>query len=231
MKKRILVVDDEPDILELVRFNLEKEGFEVKTVQNGEEALRWVNRHAPDCIILDLMLPGMDGLEICRRIKGSEALQSIPILMLTAKAEETDMVIGLEVGADDYITKPFSPKVLVARVRAALRRHQDPAPSPRILSVQGIEIDLDQHLVRVDGHKVELSATEFALLELLARRPGWVFTRAQIIDEIKGKDYPVTERSVDVQILSLRKKLMERGACIVTVRGVGYKLEQEACGS
>lgn len=231
MKKRILVVDDEPDILELVRFNLEKEGFEVKTVQNGEEALRWVNRHAPDCIILDLMLPGMDGLEICRRIKGSEALQSIPILMLTAKAEETDMVIGLEVGADDYITKPFSPKVLVARVRAALRRHQDPAPSPRILSVQGIEIDLDQHQVRVDGHKVELSATEFALLELLARRPGWVFTRAQIIDEIKGKDYPVTERSVDVQILSLRKKLMERGACIVTVRGVGYKLEQEACGS
>jgi len=227
MRKRILVVDDEPDILELVRFNLEKEGFEVKTVQNGEEALRWVNRHAPDCIILDLMLPGLNGLEVCKRIKGSDSLGSIPILMLTAKAEETDMVIGLEIGADDYITKPFSPKVLVARVRAALRRHNDPTPSPRTISVQGIEIDLDQHQVRVDGQKVELSATEFALLELLARKPGWVYSRAQIIDEIKGKDYPVTERSVDVQILSLRKKLMDRGKCIVTVRGVGYKLEPD----
>ena len=220
-------MDDEPDILELVRFNLEKEGFEVKTVQNGEEALRWVNRNVPDCIVLDLMLPGLDGLEVCRRIKGSVALRSIPILMLTAKAEETDMVIGLEVGADDYITKPFSPKVLVARVRAVLRRHEDPAPPPRAFSVHGIEIDVDQHQVRVDGQMVELSATEFALLELLARKPGWVYSRAQIIDEIKGKDYPVTERSVDVQILSLRRKLLHRGSCIVTVRGVGYKLEPE----
>ncbi|MCX7788189.1 MAG: response regulator [Spirochaetes bacterium] len=231
MKKRILVVDDEPDILELVRFNLEKEGFEVKTVQNGEEALRWVNRHVPDCIILDLMLPGLDGIEVCRRIKGTESLRPIPILMLTAKAEETDMVIGLEIGADDYITKPFSPKVLVARVRAALRRNKDTALAPQTISVQGIEIDLNKHEVRVDGHKVELSATEFALLELLARKPGWVYSRAQIIDGIKGKDYPVTERSVDVQILSLRKKLMERGKCIVTVRGVGYKLEPDVCES
>lgn len=228
MKKRILVVDDEPDILELVRFNLEKEGFEVKTVQNGEEALRWVNRLVPDCIILDLMLPGLDGLEVCRRIKGSETLRSIPILMLTAKAEETDTVIGLEVGADDYITKPFSPKILVARVRAALRRHTDPTPFPRTLSVGGIEMDLDQHQVKVDGQPVELSATEFALLELLARKPGWVFSRAQIIDAVKGKDYPVTERSVDVQILSLRRKLSTRKSCIVTVRGVGYKLEPDA---
>ncbi|MFQ3619764.1 MAG: response regulator transcription factor [Spirochaetales bacterium] len=224
-KKQILVVDDEPDILELVRFNLEKEGFLVKTVENGEDALKWAHRTVPDCIILDLMLPGLDGLEVCRRLKQSEMLRNIPVIMLTAKAEETDMVIGLELGADDYITKPFSPKVLVARVRAALRRLSEPTASPQPIVVQGIQIDPDRHEVYVEDRKVELTATEFALLELLARRPGWVFSRSQIIDAIKGKDYPVTERSVDVQILSLRKKLHPQGECIVTVRGVGYKLE------
>ena len=148
--------------------------------------------------------------------------------MLTAKAEESDTVIGLELGADDYITKPFSPRVLVARVRTAVRRVSDiPEQPDQLLSVNGIEIDPERHLVRVDGKRVELSATEFSLLELLARKPGWVFSRSRIIDAIKGKDYPVTERSVDVQILSLRKKLGSRGNCIETVRGVGYKLEPE----
>ncbi len=228
MKKKILIVDDEQDILELVRFNLEREGFEVVTGENGEEALRLAERYTPDCILLDIMLPGLDGWEVCRRLKRSEHLRKIPVIMLTAKAEESDTVIGLELGADDYITKPFSPKVLVARVRTAVRRVSDVPEQPdQLLSVNGIEIDPERHLVRVDGKRVELSATEFSLLELLARKPGWVFSRSRIIDAIKGKDYPVTERSVDVQILSLRNMLGSRGNCIETVRGLGYKLEPD----
>jgi two-component system phosphate regulon response regulator PhoB len=228
-RERILVVDDEHDILELIRFNLERGGYTVFTVDTGEAALAQTSRVDPDLLVLDLMLPGLDGVEVCRRLKKSEDTRSIPILMLTAKAEDSDIVTGLEVGADDYVTKPFSPKVLVARVRAILRRHRDAGAtdSGDKLLVHGITIDIARHEVWIDGEQVPLSATEFAILVFLARNPGWVFSRNKIIDTVKGKDYPVTERSVDVQILGLRKKLGEKGRLVQTVRGVGYRLRAE----
>ncbi|TVR03933.1 MAG: DNA-binding response regulator [Spirochaetaceae bacterium] len=226
----ILVVDDEPDILELISYNLEKEGHSVTTVQTGEDALHAVRTNRPDVIILDLMLPGVDGVDVCRTIKRDPELSSIPVLMLTARTEDSDIVAGLEVGADDYITKPFSPKVLAARVRTALRRTPtgiETTSQHSGVSIHGITIDVSRHQVLLQGNMVPLSATEFAILEFLARNPGWVFSRMRIIDAIRGKDYPVTERSVDVQILGLRKKLGELGSLIETVRGVGYRMRAE----
>lgn len=224
---RILIVDDERDILELITYNLEREGYRVESVTSGEEALIRALKFAPALIVLDLMLPGLDGMEVCRRLKRNDATRHIRVLMLTAKSEDADVVTGLELGADDYVTKPFSPKVLVARVRAALRRSSgdDPEPMETRLEVHDIAIDLSRHEVLVGDEKVALSATEFGILEFLARNPGWVFSRSQIIDSVKGKDYPVTERSVDVQILGLRKKLGDRASYIQTVRGVGYRLQ------
>lgn len=224
----VLVVDDEPDILELISYNLEKEGYSVTTVQTGEDALHSVRTNRPDVIILDLMLPGVDGVDVCRKIKRDPESRSIPVLMLTARTEDSDIVAGLEVGADDYITKPFSPKVLAARVRTALRRTTNDASSQQgNVSIHGITIDVSRHEVLLRGELVPLSATEFAILEFLARNPGWVFSRMRIIDAIRGKDYPVTERSVDVQILGLRKKLGDLGSVIETVRGVGYRMRSE----
>ena len=227
--ERILVVDDERDILELIRFNLEREGFTVFTVDTGEAALSQTNRIRPDLVVLDLMLPGVDGTEVCRRLRHDEATQAIPVLMLTARTEDSDIVTGLEVGADDYVTKPFSPRVLVARIRAILRRGSAEADGEdrQVVRIHGIRIDISQHEVWIDDRQVHLSATEFAILVFLARNPGWVFSRNKIIDTVKGKDYPVTERSVDVQILGLRKKLGEKGKLIQTVRGVGYRLQAE----
>lgn len=227
--ERILVVDDEHDILELIRFNLEREGFEVYTVDTGEAALAQANRIRPDLVVLDLMLPGLDGVEVCRRLKESADTRGIPVIMLTAKAEDSDIVAGLEIGADDYVTKPFSPKVLIARMRAILRRQTPPDEEPvgDVLSIHGIRIDISRHEVWIDDRQVQLSATEFAILVFLAKNPGWVFSRNKIIDTVKGKDYPVTERSVDVQILGLRKKLGEQGRLVQTVRGVGYRLQAE----
>ncbi len=229
-KERILVVDDEEDIRELIGYNLEKEGYLVAAVKTGEEALDSISRAAPDVVILDLMLPGVDGLEVCRRLKMQGHTRTIPILMLTAKSEDTDIVAGLELGADDYVTKPFSPKVLVAHLRAVLRRSRDSAnrADSTFLRIHNITIDVDRHEVTVDGRMVSLSATEFAILEYFARSPGWVFSRNRIIDAVKGKDYPVTERSVDVQILGLRKKLGAAGDYIETIRGVGYRIQAEA---
>lgn len=227
-KKKILVVDDEQDILELIRYNLEKEGYQVRTVSSGEAALTDAERNLPDCIVLDLMLPGLDGLEVCRRLKQREDLRFIPVIMLTAKSEDTDIVTGLELGADDYVTKPFSPKVLTARIRTVLRRgteEEQQEEKEKKIRVHEILIDVSRHEVSCRGVPVELSATEFSILEFLARNPGWVFSRSKIIDAVKGKDYPVTERSVDVQILGLRKKLGEQGKHIQTVRGVGYRLQ------
>ncbi len=227
--ERILVVDDERDILELIRFNLEREGFTVFTVDTGEAALSQTNRIRPDLVVLDLMLPGVDGTEVCRRLRHDEATQAIPVLMLTARTEDSDIVTGLEVGADDYVTKPFSPRVLVARIRAILRRGGAEADGEdrQVVRIHGIRIDISQHEVWIDERQVHLSATEFAILVFLARNPGWVFSRNKIIDTVKGKDYPVTERSVDVQILGLRKKLGEKGKLVQTVRGVGYRLQAE----
>ncbi|MFP3959895.1 MAG: response regulator [Spirochaetaceae bacterium] len=223
----ILVVDDETDILELITYNLETHGYTVVTVQSGEEALRRVNDTEPDLIVLDLMLPGQDGLSVCRALKADPATAAIPILMLTAKSEDSDVVRGLELGADDYLTKPFSPKVLVARIRAVLRRRSERGELGAAKSIRAgkLLIDRNRHEVRTDdGKKIDLSSTEFEILWFLASHPTWVFSRAKIIDAIRGEDYAVTERAVDVQILGLRRKLGTYGSYIQTVRGVGYRL-------
>jgi two-component system alkaline phosphatase synthesis response regulator PhoP len=226
-KEHILVVEDEEDILELLRYNLTKEGFRVTGVTSGEEALRSAKTLLPDLVLLDLMLPGVDGLEICRLLKQDNRTQHLPVVMVTAKGEEADIVAGLELGADDYVTKPFSPRVLLARVRSVLRRRTRTVPGDADpVSIHGILIHPGRHEVVVEGQIVDLTATEFRLLHLLARRPGWVFTRAQIVLGVHGDDYPVSDRSVDVQVVGLRKKLGSAGQFVETVRGVGYRLKE-----
>ena len=222
---RILVVDDEDDLLELVRYNLAKEGYDVACVGSGEEALKVARKDPPDLIVLDLMLPAVDGLEVCRRLKGDARTREVPIVMLTAKSEEGDMIAGLDRGADDYIAKPFSPRVLTARIKALLRRHdaKRQAEAELTIEVHELVINPGRHEATLAGRLLELTYTEFALLLFLARRPGWAYTRPQIVDAVKGEDYPVTERSVDVQIAGLRKKLGASGSYIETVRGVGYR--------
>ncbi|NBW96096.1 MAG: response regulator [Planctomycetia bacterium] len=221
----ILVVDDEEDLLELVSYNLIREGYRVTGVGTGEDALKAARKQPPDLIVLDLMLPAVDGLEVCRRLKGDPKTRDIPIIMLTAKSEEADMVAGLERGADDYIAKPFSPRVLSARVRALLRRRESQVRNELDTTIEAHEISIHpgRHEVTLAGQPLELTYTEFALLQFLAKRPGWAYTRAQIVDAVKGADYPVTERSVDVQVAGLRKKLGEFGSYVETVRGVGYR--------
>jgi len=228
-KEKILVVDDEEDILELVRYNLVREGYQVSTADTGEQAIRMVKAAPVDLIVLDLMLPGMDGLEVTKKMKADAKLRLIPILMLTAKGEEADIVSGLELGADDYVTKPFSPKVLIARIRNVIRRRKKEIPDETaVIQINHLVIDPGRRAVVLDGESVDLTYTEFQVLYLLARRPGWVFTRAQIVDAVKGDDYPVTDRSVDVQIVGLRKKLGGYGKFIETVRGVGYRFTENA---
>ena len=225
--EHILVVEDEEDILELLRYNLHKEGHRVTGVLSGEEGMRAARSQPPDLIILDLMLPGKDGLTVCRELKMDAKTRDLPIIILTAKGEEADIVAGLELGADDYVTKPFSPRVLLARLRAVLRRGQaEPAAESDSLELQGLSIHPGRHEVLVQGRSVDLTATEFRLLAFLARRPGWVFTRAQIVQGIQGEDYAVSDRAVDVQIVGLRKKLGSAGQCIETLRGVGYRFKE-----
>jgi two-component system phosphate regulon response regulator PhoB len=226
-RERILVVDDEEDLLELVNYNLTREGFRVECVATGEAALAAARRNLPDLIVLDLLLPSVDGLEICRRLKNDEKTKHIPIVMLTAKSEESDMVTGLELGADDYVTKPFSPRVLLARIRAILRRKSKEASTEdKTIQIRELLIHPGRHEVLIAGRPIELTFTEFRLLHFLARKPGWAFTRSQIVDAVKGEDYPVTERSVDVQVAGLRKKLGALGTYIETVRGVGYRFKE-----
>lgn len=224
-KTNILVIEDESDIRELVKYNLQREQFGVVEAESGEEGLTLAERSVPDLILLDLMLPGKDGLEICRLLKRNDRTQNIPVIMMTARGEESDIVTGLELGAEDYIVKPFSPKVLVARVKAVLRRNAAaPELSPEdVLKVGDLTVHPGRHEVLFKDKPVDLSATEFRLLHFLMRRPGWVFTRYQIVDAVHGEDYPVTERSVDVQIVGLRRKLKRAGTYIETVRGVGYR--------
>ncbi len=228
--EHILIVDDEYYILELLSYNLKKEGYHTTLAASGEEALELAQKNRPELIILDLMLPGLDGIEVCRRLKQNAETSQIPIIMVTAKGEDADVIIGLEMGADDYITKPFSPKIIVARIRAVLRRSRLKSATlsrESTLSIHNITIDLSKHEVTCNGSQIFLSVTEFTILEFLARNPGWVFSRGQIIAAVKGEDYPVTERSVDVQILGLRKKLGEHGSYIETVRGIGYRMREE----
>ncbi len=223
---KVLVIEDDSDIRELVRYNLQNEGFSVLEAQSGEIGIDVSRRERPDLILLDLMLPGIQGLEVCKNLKSGRDTQATPVIMVTAKGEEADIVSGLEVGADDYITKPFSPRVLIARVRAVLRRSREiPADDSAICRVHNLVIDPQRHEVQVDEQRVDMTRTEFAVLHYLAQRPGWVRTRYQIVDAVHGEQYPVTERSVDVQIVGLRKKLGTAGDLIETVRGVGYRFK------
>ena len=229
-KIRILVVEDEAPIQELLQFNLERKKYRVKVVDSGEEALTQAGQFMPALILLDIMLPGADGLEVCKQLKADPKTARIPIILLTALSEEADIVTGLELGADDYITKPFSPRVLLARVKAALRRISTVKPvsnNNELIRIRGILIDIGRHKVEVDGEDVTLTFTEFKVLQLMASQPGRVFTRYQIVDAVHGDDYPVTDRSVDVQIVGLRKKLGEAGQFIETVRGIGYRFKEE----
>jgi two-component system phosphate regulon response regulator PhoB len=227
-REKILIVEDEEDILELVRYNLVREGYEVKDAQTGEEALEIVQSTPLDLIILDLMLPGVDGLEVAKILKNDSATRTISIIMLTAKGEESDIVTGLELGADDYIPKPFSPRILIARVRAVLRRKgEKPVDDMGTIKIHDLVIHPERREVTIGNTIVELTYTEFQVLYFLAKRPGWVFTRFQIVDAVRGDDYPVTDRSVDVQIVGLRKKLGHGGKYIETVRGVGYRFKEK----
>ena len=223
----ILVIEDEEEILELIRYSLGKQGYQVLCASSGEEGLAIARRDAPNLILLDLMLPGLDGLEVFRRLKRDARTQGIPVIMVTAKDAEVDVVTGFEMGVDDYVTKPFSPRVLVARVRAVLRRNATPAgDDATVIRMHGLTIHPGRHEVLVDGQPVELTATEFRILRILAERPGWVFSRTQIAALVHGGDLVVTDRSVDVQVVGLRKKLGARAACLETVRGVGYRCKQ-----
>ncbi|MCX5635477.1 MAG: response regulator [Planctomycetota bacterium] len=225
-KETILIVDDEEDIQELLKFNLVKEGYDVLVAGNGEKALESARNKNPQLIVLDLMLPGIDGLSVCKKLKSEPKTASIPIVMLTAKGEESDIVTGLEIGADDYVTKPFSPKVLIARIRKLLRKTILHAEEKAAIKIHELSIDTARYEVLVKNKKVELTYTEFNILLALVRRPGLVLTRYRIVDAVRGSDYPVTDRAVDVQIVSLRKKLGSCGKYIETIRGVGYRFKE-----
>jgi DNA-binding response OmpR family regulator len=227
----ILVVEDEHDLQELLRFNLSRDGYNVAVAETGEQALQQVRQSAPVLVLLDLMLPGIDGLDVCRAIKADATLVELPIIMVTAKGEDADIVAGLELGADDYITKPFSPRVLMARVRAVLRRRSLEASDKQSDQAASIVRDVlsiypDRHEASVGGELLDLTATEFRLLVLLARRPGRVFTRQQIIEAVHGGHSAVTDRSVDVQVVSLRRKLGAHADLVQTIRGVGYRFRE-----
>jgi two-component system, OmpR family, alkaline phosphatase synthesis response regulator PhoP len=228
-REHIFVVEDEEDIQELLKYNLTREGYRVSVFAQGEEGLNQARSSVPDLMLLDLMLPGIDGLEVCRRLKQGSTTRQVPIIMLTAKGEEADVVAGLELGADDYVTKPFSPRVLLARVRAVLRTYQpERAEEPQVLNFQEMTIHPGCHQVLVSSSKVDLTASEFRLLHMMALRPGWVFTRSQIVSKLHGDNYAVSDRAVDVHIVTLRKKLGRAADYIETVRGVGYRFKESA---
>ena len=231
-KKHILIVEDDADIQQLVSYNLIRGGYNVTCADSGEEAFDSIQNETFDCILLDLMLPGVSGIEVCKHVRKQEEKKGTqtPIVMLTAKGEEEDIVAGLESGADDYITKPFSPKVLVARLKAVLRRSEErnkdgENSGQEIINIHHVSIDLGRHEVRLGDELLQLTMTEFGILTFLAKKPGWVFTRQQIIDSVRGYDFLITPRAIDVQIFGLRKKMKEAGKMIETVRGIGYRLK------
>ena len=218
-RQSVLVVEDEEDIMEVIRFNLEKEGYEVNQALSGEKALQMIENNLPSLVLLDLMLPGINGLDLCRIFKQNDRTKAIPVIMLTAKSEDADIVAGLEMGAEDYITKPFSPRVLVARVRTILRRRESGVKDDSsVIQVEGMQIHPGRHEVTMGDNVVDLTPSEFRILHYLARRPGWVYSRDQIIDAIRGHGYVVTDRAIDVQVVGLRKKLGDYGKFIETVR-------------
>lgn len=225
--EHILVIEDDEDIRELIRYNLARNGFKVAAAADGTAGLDQARHQPPDLILLDLMLPGLDGLEVCRALRRDDRTAGVPVIMLTAKAEESDVVTGLELGADDYIAKPFSPRVLIARVRSVLRRKRQTAPpSGDPIRIKDLVINPGRHEVLAGGRPVEVTLSELRILQLLAGRPGWVFNRDQIVTAVHGEGYAVTDRAVDVQIVGLRKKLGARARYIETVRGVGYRFQE-----
>jgi two-component system, OmpR family, alkaline phosphatase synthesis response regulator PhoP len=228
-RKTILVVEDDENIQQLIGYNLAKAGLHVLYADDGEQALVLIEKERPDLVVLDLMLPGLNGLEVCKVLRRDSRTKTLPVIMLTAKAEENDVIAGLDLGADDYITKPFSPKILVSRIKSALRRGAGQAEEESgkggAIRIHDLVIDPRRYEVLVRGEVVNLTLSEFGILELLARRPGWVFSRQQIIDAVRGYDYVITPRAVDVQVFGLRKKLGEAGEYIETVRGIGYRMK------
>jgi two-component system phosphate regulon response regulator PhoB len=226
-KAVILIIEDDPEIQELLSISMSREGWKLIQAKTGEEGLDYLKKNQANCILLDIMLPGMDGLKLLKKIKENEKSRNIPVIMTTARGEEADVITGLELGADDYVVKPYSPRVLIARVRASLRRQEENSSSvkKRLWQQGRLSLDADRHTASYDGKALDLYATEFALLQHFISNPDIVFTRSQIISAVKGEDYPVTDRSVDVQILGLRKKLAEAGEMIETIRGVGYRLK------
>ena len=226
MNELIAIVEDEPDIASLISLHLKKAGFRAEGFETGAAFLTFVTKHIPDLVVLDLMLPDADGLEICKFLKKKDELAAIPIIMVTAKGEETDKVLGLELGADDYVTKPFSPKELVARVKAVLRRKASKEETKVMNLGHGLSLDPEKYEVRVDGEKIDLTTTEFRILQLLCSRRGWVFNREKILDHLWGDEKLVLDRTVDVHIKNLREKLGKAKNLIKNVRGIGYKVEE-----
>jgi len=227
MQKQIVIVEDEPDILDVLSYNLKREGYDVATSQNGAQGLDLIQRLKPNLVLLDLMLPGMDGLDVCRNLKNSRSTANIPVIMLTAKGEESDVVLGLGIGADDYIPKPFSPKELVARVKAVMRRagQKDDLPLDLVIEFEQLRIDASKHKVMVGDKVIKLTATEFRLLYYLASHPGRVYSREQLLDQAFGGDVVVVDRNIDVHIRAIRKKLESDQKFIETIRGVGYRFK------
>lgn len=224
--KLIAIVDDEPDILELVSVNLNKAGFKTKNFDNGEEFFNFIKKNSVELVVLDVMLPDSDGFEICRYLKNDAKYASIPVIMLTARGTETEKILGLELGADDYVTKPFSPRELVARVKAVLRREGKEIQSNKLSIGTSVIIDLQKYEVYIDNNKIDLTSSEFKILKLLADKKGWVYSRDQILDFLGANNKGVLDRTVDVHIKNLREKLGESGKLIKNIRGVGYKLEE-----
>ncbi len=223
--KSVFIVDDEQDILDLISLHLTRSGFKVKTFIDGESLFKFIKSNTPDLFILDLMLPDYDGIEICKYLKKDEKYSAIPVIILTAKADEMDKILGLEMGADDYVTKPFSPRELVARVKAILRRDEKNVQTNKVRIGDILEIDLHKYDVTVMGERVELTSTEFKILRLLSDRKGWVYSRDQILDYLGVQEKGVLDRTVDVHIKNLREKLGKAGKFIKNIRSVGYKIE------
>jgi len=226
----VLIIDDEKDLIEMVRYSLEKHGFDVIGALDGESGLDIAKNQAPDIVLLDLMLPGVDGLEVCKRLRNDPKTARLPVLMLTAKAEETDRIVGLELGADDYITKPFSPREVVARVKAVLRRAAPQPDNTEVLRQGNLQIDTARHEVTCKGTKITLTATEFRILHHLVSQPGRVFSRNDIIDGALGRDTAVLDRTIDVHVTAIRRKMGECGKYLETLRGVGYRFEAPKAG-
>ena len=226
-KPKIVIIEDEVDILEVINYNLSKEGFDVCSALDGEEGLALIKKEVPDLVLLDLMLPGLDGIEICRKLKTDYSTRSIPIIMVTAKGEESDIVLGLGMGADDYMVKPFRPRELMARIRSVLRRGDFIEEGEGLVSIDELVIDINRHEVKLEGKKIVLTAMEFKLLHFLASHPGQVFTRENLLNHISSDDTFIIDRNIDVHIRSIRKKLNKHRELIETIHRVGYRFRDK----